>query len=62
MTDEQIIDERIGKGLQVLDRLEQLPFPSVTLIHGFCLGGGLELALAASFRIATREARLGFRK
>ena len=60
MTDEQIIDERIGKGLQVLDRLEQLPFPSVTLIHGFCLGGGLELALAASFRIATREARLGF--
>ena len=60
MTDEQIITERIGKGLAVLDRLEQLPFPSVALIHGFCLGGGLELALAASYRIATREARLGF--
>src|SRR5262245_35656095 len=60
MTDEEIIAERIGKGLAVLDRLEQLPFPSVALIHGFCLGGGLELALAARFRIATREARLGF--
>ena len=60
MVDEQIIAERIGKGLAVLDRLEGLPFPSVALIHGFCLGGGLELALAAGYRIATREARLGF--
>jgi enoyl-CoA hydratase/carnithine racemase len=59
MTDEQIIAERIGKGLEVLDRLEQLPFPSVALIHGFCLGGGLELALACDVRVVAETATLG---
>ncbi len=48
-------------GQEILERLEQLPFPTVSLIHGFCLGGGLELALACRFRIAadTKETRLG---
>jgi 3-hydroxyacyl-CoA dehydrogenase/enoyl-CoA hydratase/3-hydroxybutyryl-CoA epimerase len=48
-------------GQGILGRLEQLPFPTVSLIHGFCLGGGLELALACRFRIAadTKETRLG---
>ena len=36
------------------------PFPTVALIHGFCLGGGLELALACDHRIAIGDARLGF--
>lgn len=36
----------------VLDRLESLSFPTIALIHGFCLGGGLELALACRYRIA----------
>jgi 3-hydroxyacyl-CoA dehydrogenase/enoyl-CoA hydratase/3-hydroxybutyryl-CoA epimerase len=36
----------------VLDRIESLPFPTVAMIHGFCLGGGLELALACRYRIA----------
>jgi 3-hydroxyacyl-CoA dehydrogenase/enoyl-CoA hydratase/3-hydroxybutyryl-CoA epimerase len=35
-----------------LDRLERLPFPTVCVIRGFCLGGGLELALACRHRIA----------
>ena len=60
MRDEQIVEERITQGLGVLDRLERLPMPSVILIHGFCLGGGLELALAGTYRIATSEARIGF--
>ena len=34
--------------------------PTVAVIHGYCLGGGLELALACDFRIATEDARLGF--
>jgi 3-hydroxyacyl-CoA dehydrogenase/enoyl-CoA hydratase/3-hydroxybutyryl-CoA epimerase len=48
-------------GQQVLNRLAQLPFPTVAVIHGFCLGGGLELALACTYRIARDDpaTRLG---
>jgi 3-hydroxyacyl-CoA dehydrogenase/enoyl-CoA hydratase/3-hydroxybutyryl-CoA epimerase len=48
-------------GQQVLNRLAQLPFPTVAVIHGFCLGGGLELALACTYRIAREDpaTRLG---
>ncbi len=48
-------------GQQVLSRLESLPYPSVAVIHGFCLGGGLELALACTYRIARDDpgTRLG---
>jgi len=46
-------------GQMVLNRLESLPFPSVAVIHGNCLGGGLELALACTYRIAREDARLG---
>lgn len=40
-------------GQQMFDRLEQLRLPLVAAIHGPCLGGGLELALACHARIAT---------
>ncbi len=44
------------------DRLDGLPFPTVCIIHGYCLGGGLELALACRYRIAedAPRTRLGF--
>ena len=46
----------------ILARLERLPMPTLALIKGFCLGGGLELALACDYRIAAddRSTRLGF--
>jgi enoyl-CoA hydratase/carnithine racemase len=40
--------------------LEALPVPVVAAVHGFCLGGGLELALACDVRIATADAQFGF--
>ena len=44
----------------VTDRLEALKIPTVAVIHGFCLGGGLEIALACQSRIAIDNARFGF--
>lgn len=41
------------RGHRVLAALESLPFPTVARIDGACLGGGLEVALACDFRIAT---------
>jgi enoyl-CoA hydratase/carnithine racemase len=48
-------------GIQpVADLIERTPVPVVAAIHGYCLGGGLELALACDVRIATEDAQLGF--
>jgi 3-hydroxyacyl-CoA dehydrogenase/enoyl-CoA hydratase/3-hydroxybutyryl-CoA epimerase len=59
---EEHIKEVVGQTLELFDRIEKLPVPVVAAIHGYCLGGGLELALACHYRIADREddTRLGF--
>ena len=55
--------ERLSReGQLLLDKLEDLRTPVVAAIHGACLGGGLETALACSHRIASDhpKTRLGF--
>ncbi len=51
----------IRGGHEILDKLERLEIPTIALIEGFCLGGGLELALACRYRIAedSQKTRLG---
>jgi enoyl-CoA hydratase/carnithine racemase len=43
----------------VYERIAALPMPTIAAIHGWCLGGGLELALAVDFRIADESATFG---
>jgi 3-hydroxyacyl-CoA dehydrogenase/enoyl-CoA hydratase/3-hydroxybutyryl-CoA epimerase len=59
---EAAVKEVVQHTLDLLDRIERLKVPVVAAIHGYCLGGGLELALACHWRIADREeaTRLGF--
>ncbi|HFD14099.1 MAG TPA: fatty-acid oxidation protein subunit alpha [Epsilonproteobacteria bacterium] len=59
--DEAQIVSKLSEGQEIFNRLENLPFPTVAMIDGACLGGGLELAMACTYRIATNEAhtRLG---
>jgi 3-hydroxyacyl-CoA dehydrogenase / enoyl-CoA hydratase / 3-hydroxybutyryl-CoA epimerase len=54
------IEARLQRAHDVVDRLDRLPVPTVAVIHGYCLGGGLEVALACDYRIAIEDARLGF--
>src|SRR5262245_35159217 len=62
ITSEQQVIEGASLVTALFDRIERLPVPVVCCVHGFCLGGGLELALACHWRIATRDeaTRLGF--
>ncbi|HAU4150322.1 TPA: crotonase [Legionella pneumophila] len=51
----------LQKGQTVFARLQTLSIPSVAMIDGFCMGGGYELALACTYRIATddKDTRIG---
>ncbi len=50
--------ELVRAGQAVLQTLEDLPCPSVAALHGFVLGGGLELALACTYRVGADDASL----
>lgn len=52
--------DRLARAHEVVNRLESVPYPTVAVIHGACLGGGLELALACDYRLAVPGAKVGF--
>jgi 3-hydroxyacyl-CoA dehydrogenase/enoyl-CoA hydratase/3-hydroxybutyryl-CoA epimerase len=61
LTDPNMAFELIRRGQAVMDRIEMLNCPTVAMIHGFCMGGGLEMSLACNYRVAEADsARLGF--
>jgi 3-hydroxyacyl-CoA dehydrogenase/enoyl-CoA hydratase/3-hydroxybutyryl-CoA epimerase len=47
----------VNLGNEVFDKIAALTFPTVAMIHGFCMGGGLELALACRYRVADDGAK-----
>src|SRR5262245_18131484 len=47
---EQKIEDVVQQTLELVNRIDRLPVPVVAAIHGYCLGGGLELALRSEER------------
>ncbi len=54
------VRELISRGWNAFDRLSRVPYPTLALVHGHCLGGGLELALACRYRLAVDEPDTAF--
>jgi 3-hydroxyacyl-CoA dehydrogenase/enoyl-CoA hydratase/3-hydroxybutyryl-CoA epimerase len=55
LRDEEEAYDLVREGQQILSKISALPFPTVAIINGACLGGGLELALCCDYRLATEN-------
>ena len=50
------VNDAIRRGQATFQKLAELPCPTVAAIHGFCMGGGTEIALACRYRVASDDA------
>ena len=57
ITDSATGEQLAQRGQAVLAKLEALPFPTIAAIHGPCMGGGMELALACTYRVISNDQR-----
>jgi enoyl-CoA hydratase len=55
-----IAKRRLSRSHQIYGMVEDFEWPVIAAIHGFCLGGGLELALCCDIRYAEETAKFGF--
>ena len=58
------IEERLARGqvsppFRPAEAIKYAPFPVIAMIYGFCVGGGLDLAVCCDFRFTSQDARLG---
>lgn len=59
-TDVNDVEQRMARAHAIADRLEGQAYPTIAVVHGYALGGGLEVALACKIRIAIEGAKFGF--
>ncbi|WP_441251551.1 enoyl-CoA hydratase/isomerase family protein [Kitasatospora sp. McL0602] len=57
--DPRAADEYHAVGVAAEEALAGFPYPTIAVVHGFCVGGGCQLAAACDLRFASEEAQLG---
>ncbi len=57
ITDASVGEALARRGQAILNKLSALPVPTIAAIHGPCMGGGMELALACSYRVISNDQR-----
>lgn len=53
------LNDWLSQANRIFNRIEDLPYPTVTVVRGYALGGGCECILATDFRIGDASARIG---
>ena len=55
ITEENEAQEKTKLGQEIFNKMTKFPFPTIAVINGACLGGGLEFVLACDYRISLND-------